>query len=352
MLESKKTKLMIDKGEKHLMSDIYRRMAYRNAARASFAENNEKSENTKQNQPTQTTNSGSVVGSNAQSVQTQPLKVYYAHGYVIRCDNLITNKEYWNGDSYFSEVFFSFAQAKEYLLQKFNNLVAVVYQNDPLFTADALSGNGFHKCDEQWQREYVSEYVDYLLVITEISFDYDEKAPIDFSSPKKVERYFRYNGQERTRYYVYGSKEYEFRASDYQSRAGTKFARGQIVKYTDWEFPTEYEGALVVFNTPQKPQDKATPWENCYELLLIEDYYNIKRTGRVRKVKIHEADLELYSLAELEDERTKVFHAPTLALQMVVMDVVGLDDKTTNSILNGDVLFNCSPSWQSIAELR
>lgn len=329
----------------------YRRMAYRNAVRASFAENNETSENKQQNQTDQTLNNGSAVSNIGQGVQSKDFKVYHAHGYVVHSENLFDYKQIWTSDSSFSEVFFSFDEAKNYLMKKFVNMLAYVYQNDPIFAGTNLDDVSFKKSGEQWKKEYISEYIDYRLTITEVSSDYDENAPIDFSAPRKIEWHFRYNGEVLTRYYIFGNKEYEFRQGDDAPSAGTKFKRGELVKYTDWEYAADYEGMLVVLNTPLRPQNTATPWENIYELLYIEDYYNPKRSGRVSKVCIHEADLEICSIEEIDDESRKFFNAPTLALQMVVMDMVGLDDKTTNSILNGEVLFNCARSWQSIAEL-
>lgn len=332
------------------MTDINsRRRAYRNAARANFDGDSAYNETERQEAVTGTASGTTITGVNKQSMRE--VKVYHAHGYAVYHD-IVTGNEDPSIYSSFCEVFFSYEQAKEYLLKRIKNSVDYIYQNDPNFRGVAIDDKEFYCVDSSWRKEYIQEYVDYSLVISEITYGYDGNAPVDFSSPQKIDWHLRYTGDVLTRYYVFGSKEYECRPNDLLPVAGTKFKRGDLVKYVNWKCPDDYKGILVVLNAPQKPQDETAPWENCYEVLCIEHYYDPRRSGLVSNVEIHEEDLRLCNQKELQDNASRFFNEPSFVLQKVVLGTSGLENAVVDKILKGDVLFNCAPSWQSIPELK
>lgn len=278
------------------------------------------------------------------------MKIFHAHGYVIHSDNMASGDEIWNRQSAFSEVFFDFEKAKNYLLEKFEKLLYDIHYHDKMYEGSSKEERNLRNASEYWRREYIDEYIDYRLEISELTPEYiANNARIDFTKPPRIDWYFHYNGEAWTRDFVFGDKKYECRESDLLPEAGTKFKVGDLVEYTDWELRCDYPGIFVVLSTPQKPQDNTAPWENHYELAYIEDDYGAYRGGRVKQVELHEADLKLCNL----DEMSKYYDKePILALQRVVAGEADIAPKLKEDILHGRVLFNTMPSWRDIPELN
>lgn len=278
------------------------------------------------------------------------MKVYHAHGFVIHSDNMASGDEIWNRQSAFSEVFFDFKNAKNYLLEKLEELLYDIHYHDKMYEGSSEEERNIKNASEFWRREYISEYIAYCLVISELTPEYAAtNAKIDFTKPPKIDWYFRYNGELYSRDFVFGDKAYECRESDFLSGAGTKFKVGDLVEYTDWEYRRDYPGILVVLSTPQKPQDNTAPWENLYKLAYIEDDHGPYRGGRIALDKIHEADLKL-----CDDKRLEKYieREPILALQKVITGEADISPKLRDDILNRRVLFNTMPSWRDIPELN
>ena len=276
------------------------------------------------------------------------MKIYHAHGYVIHSDNMASGDEIWNRQSAFSEVFFDFEKAKTYLLDKFEELLYDIHYHDKMYEGSSEEERNIKNVSEYWRREYIDEYIDYVLIISELTQEYAaDNAQIDFTKPPRINWYFRYNGELSTRYFVFDEKEYECRESDLLPEAGTKFKVGDLVEYTDWEYGRG-TGILVVLSVPQKPQDKTAPWENHYELVYIEDDYGARRCGRIALAEIHEDDLQLCSEERMEKACER---EPILALQKVITGEAGISPKLKEDVLHGRVLFNMMPSWRDIPEL-
>lgn len=277
------------------------------------------------------------------------MKFYHAHGYVIHSDNMASGDEIWNRQSAFSEVFFDFEKAKAYLLDKFEELLYDIHYHDKMYEGESKAERDITKAHLSWRREYIDEYIDYRLKISELTPEYAlDNAKIDFTKPPRIDWYFHNNGEVWTRDFVFDDKEYECRESDLLPEAGTKFKVGDLVRYTDLELRRDYPGILVVLSTPQKPQDKATPWKNHYELAYIEDDYGAWRGGRVRQTDLHEVDLKLCDLEEYSQFYNR---EPILALQKVITGEADISPKLKEDILHGRVLFNSMPSWRDIPEL-
>lgn len=277
------------------------------------------------------------------------VNIYHAHGYVIHSENQTTGDEIWDRNSAFSQVFFDFERAKKHLLEQFEKLLADIYRRDKLFEGETEEERDIKKQSPAWRREYIDEYIDYCLVISELTLEYSaDNIKIDFTNPPQIDWYFRYNGEMSTRYFVFGDKEYECRESDLLGEAGTKFNVGDLVEYTDCEYWRDYPGMLIVLNTPQKPRDKTTPWENLYRLVYIDDYYALRHSGRIAHTDIHEADLKLCDKERMERDLNK---EPVLALQRVVKGEADISPELREDILCGRVLFNTMPSWRDFPEL-
>lgn len=310
------------------MDDMYRRMAYRQAARATFYQSEQQKEKGKTNQSAQA-------------------PVFYAHGFAVHSQNQTTGEERWNGDSAFGEVFFDFEKAKQYVLSRFWQLLKQIYAADALFADCAPDYGDMEKCDEAWKREYIEEYVFYDLVVTQIFPERVQDIAKDFTAPQKIDWHFRYNGEMCTRYYIFDKEKFECRENDLQDSAGTKFHVGDLVECSDWEDSDNRHSVFVVLSVPQKPTDKTTPWENRYELIGIENNMRLKNYGFVQHQSMHEGDLRLCADDNLNNN---FFREPLLALQKAVRGEIS--EELREKILRGNVLFNASPSWRDFAELK
>lgn len=269
--------------------------------------------------------------------------VYHAHGYVIHSENCTSGEEIWDRNSAFSEVFFDFEKAKKFLLEQFEKLLEDIYRKDKLFEYMPAEERDIKKQSIEWRREYIDEYIDYCLAISQLTHEYGaDNAEIDFTNPPKIDWYFRYNGELRTRFYVFGDKEYECRESDLLADAGTKFKVGDLVEYTDWEFKRDYPSIYVVFSASVKPSDKTEPWGNIYTLLGIDDGC-IFRSGTVHKEQLHEADLRF---AEKERMENCSFIEPLTVLQKIVKGETSLTEQEKKEVFGGKVYFGNLPHWR------
>lgn len=118
------------------------------------------------------------------------MKIYHAHGYVIHSDNMASGDETWNRQSAFSEVFFDFEKAKTYLLKKFEKLLYDIHYHDKMYEGSSEEERNIRTASEYWRREYIDEYIDYALIISELPPEYAaDNAQIDFTnSPRIVNR--------------------------------------------------------------------------------------------------------------------------------------------------------------------
>ncbi len=298
------------------MADIYQRMAYRTAARAAFQQSEE--ERKHNNAPKQN-------------------RVYHAHGYVVRSENVTTCEETWTDTSAFSQVFFDFDKAKQYVLTQFKEHLVGIYVNDPLFDGTEI----FDLKDLSWKL-YIETFISYDLVISEIDPEHDA-AKASFANPDQIDWHLRYNGEVQSRQYLVGNKFYEHRETDLLPESGKKFCRGDLVLYNDWENKHDYEEILVVLNSPIKPQNAETPWENLYEVVYVKNNQHLLSHGCVLRTKIHECDL---NLCDSETLAKYPFAEQTLALQKVVKGGADISPQLAESVLGGKVLFNDKPSWR------
>ena len=176
------------------------------------------------------------------------MKIYHAHGFVVRNNFPVEGEEIWNSDSSFSKVFGDFESARSYILDCFECRLENIYANDGLFSSRAEKRQQIKDKNSSWRREYIDEYIFYQLLISEIDSDIwgNERGK---SMPDEVVWYIRYNGEISSRFLVFGDKEYEFRPSDEAEGAGEKFKAGDIVRLTDWE-DERGRDLFVVYKTP------------------------------------------------------------------------------------------------------
>ena len=176
------------------------------------------------------------------------MKIYHAHGFVVRNNFSAEGEEIWNSDSSFSKVFGDFESAKNYLLDCFERRLENIYANDGRFSPGATERREIKDKNSSWRREYIDEYIFYQLLISEIDSDiWDNERSKDM--PDEVVWHIRYNGEISSRYLVFGYKEYEFRSSDEAEGSGKKFKAGDIVRFTDWEDERSYS-PFVVYKAP------------------------------------------------------------------------------------------------------
>lgn len=202
-------------------------------------------------------------------VELENLKIYHAHGYVVHSENYGSGDEIWERGSAFSEVFFDFESAKQYLLKNFEEQLSNIYRRDKLFEGCPEKECKIENASDLWRKEYLDEYIAYELIISQVTPNSANQEHIDFTKPQKIEWCLSNDGEILTRFYVFGNKEYECRESDLLPEAGTKFKVGDLVEYDEMRWGRDYVGALVIVKIPDKPKSKSTPWENLYKVAYI-----------------------------------------------------------------------------------
>ena len=270
------------------------------------------------------------------------MKIYHAHGFVVRNNFPAEGEEVWDCNSSFSKVLGDFESAKNYLLDCLERRLENIYANDGRFSPGVEERLKIKDKTSHWRREYIDEYICYNLLISEIDSDIwcNERSK---NMPDEVLWYIRYNGEISSRSLVFGDKEYEFRPSDEADGAGKKFKAGDIVRFTDWE-DERSRSLFVVYKTPQ-PAKEGAIWQNHYTVLGVGLY---GRVPVVSEEELHEADLELCSHEDLEFEP---YSEQLLALQKVVTGKVALPKELWNKIFSGRIMFNTCPSWRDIPQL-
>ena len=270
------------------------------------------------------------------------MKIYHAHGFVVRNNFSAEGEEIWNSDSSFSKVFGDFERAKNYLLDCFERRLENIYANDGRFSPGATERREIKDKNSSWRREYIDEYIFYQLIISEIDSDIwcNERCK---NMPDEVVWHIRYNGEIHSRYLVFGDRQYEFRPSDEAEGSGKKFKAGDIVRFTDWEDERSYS-PFVVYKAPQ-PVKEGAIWQNHYTVLGVGLY---GRVPVVSEEEFHEDDLELCLPEDLE---YFTYGDQLIALQKVVTGKVALPKELWNKILNGRIIFNSFLSWRDIPEL-
>ena len=269
------------------------------------------------------------------------MKIYHAHGFVVRNNFPAEGEEVWKRDTSFCKVFGDFESAKNYLLNCFEERLESIYAGDEVFAPGIEERQAIHDKTDPWRREYIEEYIFYHLLISEIDTDIwrGERK----NAPDEVLWLIRYNGEIRSRCLVFGDKEYEFRPSDERDGAGEKFKAGDIVRCTDWEDDRRGD-MFVVYKTPQ-PAEEGDIWQNHYTVLGVGLY---GRRPVVSEEQFHEADLVRCSSEDLTHEP---YGGQLAALQKVVTGKVVLPEDIWNRILHGRIIFNTCPSWRDIPEL-
>ena len=270
------------------------------------------------------------------------MKIYHAHGFVVRNNFSAEGEEIWNSDSSFSKVFGDFESAKNYLLDCFERRLENIYANDGRFSPGATERREIKDKNSSWRREYIDEYIFYQLIISEIDSDIwcNERCK---NMPDEVVWHIRYNGEIHSHYLVFGDRQYEFRPSDEAEGSGKKFKAGDIVRFTDWEDERSYS-PFVVYKAPQ-PVKEGAIWQNHYTVLGVGLY---GRVPVVSEEEFHEDDLELCLPEDLE---YFTYGDQLIALQKVVTGKVALPKELWNKILNGRIIFNSFLSWRDIPEL-
>ena len=232
--------------------------------------------------------------------------------------------------------------AKNYLLNCFEERLESIYAGDEVFAPGIEERHEIKDKTGPWRREYIEEYIFYRLLVSEIDTDiwHGERGK---NAPDEVLWHIRYNGEIRSRYLVFGDKEYEFRPSDEVDGAGEKFKAGDIVRCTDWEDDRRGD-MFVVCKTPQIAEEGYI-WQNHYTVLGVGLY---DRRPVVSEEQFHEADLALCSSKDLSHEP---YCEQLAALQKVVTGKVVLPEDIWNKILHGRIIFNTCPSWRDIPRI-
>ncbi len=272
------------------------------------------------------------------------MKIYHAHGYVVRDVERIAGSQEWKRNSLFGEVFFEFEEAKEFLLKRFDELLLEICAGDVFPQQDKTL---LVDRSKTLKEEYIADHIDYKLIVSEI----DSGATDDPSLPR-VDWYFRHDGAHLKRYFVYPDKTIEYRVGDELPEAGTKFKAGDLVSYCG--SPTGYyeETVLLVYKTPNIPIDRTKPWENRYRLLhfdLAEYYYG---AGHFRDDSLHENDMQPCTeafLEELKEDGALEFLRP---LQAMIREEE-MTERFLNDLLNGKITFDLkNPTWREQPEFR
>ena len=85
------------------------------------------------------------------------MKIYHAHGFVVRNNFHAEGEEVWNGNSSFCKVFGDFESAKSYLLDCFERRLENIYANDERFSPGVDERQEIKNKTGHWRREYIDE---------------------------------------------------------------------------------------------------------------------------------------------------------------------------------------------------
>ena len=277
------------------------------------------------------------------------MKIYHAHGFVVRNNWGAAGEEKWERNSKFGKIFNEFEKAKAYLLERFDERLHWIYAKDDLSRGDE-NKKPFIDVSESWKTEYIDEYIFYDLMISE--FDTEQRwsdAALASAIPSELEWRLCYNGEECTRYLKFADgTERELRASDELPEAGTKFKKGDLVAYKEWKFLGDHPYIYIVDEAPERENVHAQTCENHYKLLYLDDKYFGRGAAKVCREEFHEADIEPCSKNRLELDRLK---DPILTLQQIVKGEIKISPKLWEEIVNGHIIFNIEKSWREIPEL-
>ena len=83
------------------------------------------------------------------------MKIYHAHGFVVRNNFSAEGEEIWNSDSSFSKVFGDFESAKNYLLDCFEHRLENIYANDGRSSPGATERREIKDKNSSWRMEYI-----------------------------------------------------------------------------------------------------------------------------------------------------------------------------------------------------
>ena len=281
------------------------------------------------------------------------MKIFHAEGYVVRNNFPEKGDEKWERNSFFTEVFCSFEKAKDFLLKRFEKQLGHIYVNDRLFVGDSHEkikqdySNNRKNLPNSWLKEYIDEYIDYHLSINEINSEtfknwedrQTKSKKFLVSDPQKIEYYIRYNGEIRTRYLHYNGMSYEHRPTDDLPEAGTKFKKGDLVVYTDWEYKYNYPYVYVVYDNHINRGKEA--WENYCVLMTVGDTRS-RENQFEDYIHLHEEDLKLYDGEKFDDNHPMTF------LQKVARGEIEVSEKTWEDMVKGRIVMNINPSWRDV----
>lgn len=278
--------------------------------------------------------------------------IYHAHGYVVRNDFVNDGNEQWTRDSSFCAVFNDFGKAKRFLLEKFNSLLLQIYKRETFLCGEGSDNSLILDDHSPWRQEYIDEYIDYQLIIT--LFDTDQRwsnsvSTPSLDAPQEIDWHFDSRGGVLTRYFKYldGMLECEYRPTDDLPAAGSQFNKGDLVLYTGYRsIGVNY--IYIVYDTPHKPEDTTSIWQNHYKLLYLEDSLLGHDAAKVHKEQLHEQDL--YACLN-EVLNTYDLKEPILLLQKIVRGEAKISEQLWQDILDGKVIFNVRKSWREIPEL-
>lgn len=246
------------------------------------------------------------------------MKVFYAHGFVVRDVERVAGSQDWKRDSAFGEVFFDFESAKDYLVNRFDRLSHEICKADVFARED-----GKLIIDSENKEQYIDDHIYYKLIVSELNSEDKEL---------RIEWYFRYDGTDLSRYFVYPDKRIEYRVEDVLPLSGTKYHPGDIVTYCG--APTGYydETVFIVLSPPPLPIDRMRPWENHYRLLELDlpTYYYGGQYFRVDT--LHESDIKPFS-KELLDKLNKDGIMDVLTPIITLINEGKTDDKLLNDII-------------------
>lgn len=278
------------------------------------------------------------------------MKVYHAHGFVVRNNWGIPGEEKWENSSVFGEIFNDFERAKAYLLECFEDRLHRIYAKDDLSRCDEPDKTPLIDFSKSWRMEYIDEYIFYDLVISEIDTEQRwSDAALVSEIPSKLEWHLSDNGEIQTRYLKFeDGTEREFRPTDELPEAGTKFKKGDLVQYTEWKCMGDCPYVYIVAETPKSEKVHTMSGENHYKLLYLDDKYFGRGAAKVCREEFHEADLELCGESGLELDRLK---EPILTLQQIVKGERQISPELWGEIMSGHVVFNMEKSWREIPEL-
>lgn len=99
------------------------------------------------------------------------MKIYHAHGFVVRNNFPADGEERWKEQSSFFKVFGDFEGAKDYLLDCFELRLENIYASDELFSPGVEERKKIKDKNSLWRREYIDKFIYYKLLISEIDSD-------------------------------------------------------------------------------------------------------------------------------------------------------------------------------------